>query len=46
MEPLAVGVIGVGHLGSLHTKMYSQIESATLAGVYDVDAQKAQEVAK
>jgi predicted dehydrogenase len=45
MEPLNVGVIGVGHLGSLHTKMYAQISSVHLAGVYDVDVQRAQKLA-
>jgi predicted dehydrogenase len=45
IEPLNVGVIGVGHLGSLHTKMYAQISSVHLAGVYDVDLQRAQKLA-
>jgi len=33
MDPLNVGVIGVGHLGSLHAKMYSQIASVKFVGV-------------
>ena len=45
MDPLNVGVIGVGHLGSLHTKMYAQISSVNLVGVYDVDSQRAKKVA-
>jgi predicted dehydrogenase len=45
MEPLNIGVIGVGHLGSLHTKMYAQIPSVKLVGVYDVDSQRAQKLA-
>lgn len=45
MQKLNVGVIGVGHLGALHTKMYAQIEGATLVGVYDADAAKARTVA-
>ena len=45
MDPLNVGVIGVGHLGSLHTKMYAQISSVHLTGVYDVDVQRAQKLA-
>jgi predicted dehydrogenase len=45
MDQLNIGVIGVGHLGSLHTKMYSQISSANLIGVYDVDPQRAEKVA-
>jgi len=45
MDPLNVGVIGVGHLGSLHAKMYAQISSVNLAGVYDVDSQRTQKLA-
>ena len=45
MDPLNVGVIGVGHLGSLHAKMYAQISSANLAGVFDVDSQRTQKLA-
>ncbi|MGD0038189.1 MAG: Gfo/Idh/MocA family oxidoreductase, partial [Bacteroidota bacterium] len=45
MEPLNVGVIGVGHLGSLHTKMYAQTSLVNLIGVYDVDSQRAKKVA-
>ncbi len=45
MIPLRVGVIGVGHLGSLHTKMYAQISSAQLVGVYDIDTSLAEKVA-
>jgi predicted dehydrogenase len=46
MQTLNVGVIGVGHLGTLHAKMYTQIEGATLVGVYDADAAKARAVAE
>jgi predicted dehydrogenase len=45
MDPLKVGVIGVGHLGSLHTKMYAEISSANLIGVYDSDPQRAEKTA-
>jgi predicted dehydrogenase len=45
MDPLNVGVIGVGHLGSLHAKMYGQISSVKLVGVYDSDSQRAQKLA-
>lgn len=46
MHKLNVGVIGVGHLGSLHAKMYSQLSTAALTGVYDVDCVKARKVAE
>lgn len=45
MERLKVGVIGVGHLGSLHTKMLADISTAELVGVFDVEAEKARRVA-
>ncbi len=45
MEKLKIGVIGAGHLGSLHTKMFAQIETAQLVGVYDIDGGKAEQVA-
>ena len=45
MDPLNVGVIGVGHLGSLHAKMYSQIASVKFVGVYDTDPQRAEKLA-
>lgn len=35
------GVIGTGHLGKLHTKMFSQIENCNLIGVFDQDIEKA-----
>jgi predicted dehydrogenase len=45
MDPLNVGVIGVGHLGSLHAKMYSQIASVKFVGVFDTDQQRAEKLA-
>ena len=45
MDPLNVGVIGVGHLGSLHAKMYSQIASVKFVGVFDIDQQRAEKLA-
>jgi predicted dehydrogenase len=45
MDLLNIGVIGVGHLGSLHTKMYAEISTAKLVGVYDSDSQRAEKTA-
>lgn len=45
MEQLNIGVIGVGHLGSLHTKMLAEITGVRLAGIYDIDKQKATRIA-
>lgn len=46
MKKLKVGVIGVGHLGKLHTKMFSLIENCDLIGVYDSDSEKSIAVAE
>lgn len=46
MEKLKIGVIGVGHLGKLHTKMFAQIETCELIGVYDLNSEQAQNCAK
>lgn len=37
MEKLKVGVIGTGHLGKLHIKMFKQISNCQLIGIYDND---------
>ena len=41
-----VGVIGVGHLGRFHTKVYSEIPSCELVGVHDTDGERAAAVAE
>ncbi|MBI4810713.1 MAG: Gfo/Idh/MocA family oxidoreductase [Ignavibacteriales bacterium] len=46
MDKFPVGVIGVGHLGSLHAKMYNDIPSVELVGVVDVDIERAKRAAK
>lgn len=45
MEKIKIGVVGTGHLGNLHTKMFSQIATAELVGIYDADTAKAERVA-
>lgn len=45
MAKLSIGIIGVGHLGSLHAKMLHSIPSAELEGVFDVDKSRADRVA-
>ncbi|NUN70491.1 MAG: Gfo/Idh/MocA family oxidoreductase [Bacteroidetes bacterium] len=45
MAKVNVGVIGTGHLGSLHAKMYAEISDAAFIGVYDTDAEKRKSVA-
>ena len=46
MDKIKVGVIGVGHLGKHHARVYSQIPEAQLLGVYDADSERAQKVAE
>ena len=46
MKKIKVGVIGTGHLGKLHTKMFAQLQNAELVGVYDSDFATAKVVAK
>jgi len=36
-----VGVFGVGHLGSIHARLLSEIALADLVGLYDVEVEKA-----
>jgi predicted dehydrogenase len=43
---IPVGVVGVGHLGSLHAKMLAEMPSVHLIGVYDTDSRKAADVAE
>ena len=45
MDTLRIGVIGVGHLGSLHAKMFSDMPGVLLSGVFDTDAGAASAVA-
>src|ERR1700746_3128613 len=37
MKILRIGVVGVGHIGSNHARLYAEIPSAELTAVYDVD---------
>ncbi len=37
MEKLKVGIVGTGHLGKLHAKMFTAIPNSGLTGVYDVN---------
>src|SRR6266481_6463977 len=37
MKKLRVGVVGVGHIGSNHARLYAEIPSAEFTAVYDVD---------
>lgn len=43
---IRTGVIGVGHLGSSHARVYARSKECELAGVYDIDREKAGGVAE
>jgi len=44
MDKIKVGVVGVGHLGSIHAQIYKELETCSLAGVCDTDQARLAEV--
>ncbi|MGA2465287.1 MAG: Gfo/Idh/MocA family oxidoreductase [Thermodesulfobacteriota bacterium] len=46
MKKIRVGVVGVGYLGQFHAEKYANMEGVELAGVVDIDAPRAKEIAK
>jgi predicted dehydrogenase len=44
MLKVKVAVIGVGHLGSIHARIYKELESCSLAAVCDIDPKRLEEV--
>jgi len=46
MKKIKIGIIGVGHLGKIHTKLFKEIENAELVGVFDLDKSKLDNVSK
>ena len=46
MDQLKVGVIGVGHLGQHHARIYSSLSNTTLVAVSDLDKTRGQLIAK
>ena len=46
MSKLRVGVVGVGHIGSNHARLYSEAKSGELAAIYDIDQRRAEQLAK
>ncbi len=45
MKPTKVAVIGVGHLGQHHARIYSEMRDAELVGVVDVDGKRTRDIA-
>lgn len=46
MAKIRVGVVGVGHLGQHHARVYAELPNCELVGVADIDAKVAQKIAK
>jgi len=46
MNKLKVGVIGTGHLGKLHTKMFKTIDNCELIGIYDSNTEQSKLVSE
>jgi predicted dehydrogenase len=46
IKKLRVGVVGVGHIGSNHARLYAEIPSAEFTAVYDVDVARGNAIAK
>lgn len=46
MDTIKVAVVGVGHLGSLHARIYSELDRVELVGVVDNDFSRAKEIAR
>lgn len=44
MKKIRVGVVGVGHLGSIHSKVYSRLDNVKFVGICDCNLQKALEI--
>jgi len=46
MNPLRVGVIGTGHMGLNHVRVYSELPTCELTALYDLDPSAAQHAAR
>ncbi|MGZ5019646.1 MAG: Gfo/Idh/MocA family protein, partial [Chthoniobacterales bacterium] len=46
MNRLRVGVVGVGHIGKNHARLYAESEAAKFAAIYDIDHARAEEISR
>ncbi len=46
MSKLRVGVVGVGHIGKNHARLYAEQEVAEFAAIFDTDTAKAEQLAQ
>jgi len=45
MKKLRIGVVGVGHIGSNHARIYAELPNAEFVAVFDIDLARATEIA-
>jgi predicted dehydrogenase len=41
MNKIKIGIIGTGHLGKIHTKLFKEVENCELIGIYDQNIEQA-----
>jgi predicted dehydrogenase len=46
MQKVRIGVVGVGHLGSIHSKIYREIENCSLSAICDTDKPKLSQISE
>jgi predicted dehydrogenase len=46
MKNLRVGVVGVGHIGKNHARLYDKTDTADFTAIYDIDAATAEKIAQ
>jgi len=46
MDKLKIGVVGVGHLGSIHAKIYKEIPGCSLVGISDTNKARLNEISQ
>jgi len=46
MQKLRVGVVGVGHLGSIHARIYRQMENCEFVGFCDIDLVRLKDISE
>jgi predicted dehydrogenase len=46
MKPLRVGVVGVGHMGEYHVRIYSELPNVELVGVVDINEERVAKIRK
>ena len=44
MNKVKIGVVGTGHLGKIHTKLFKEVENCELIGIYDQDLERAKQI--